>query len=322
LNSTETIGRIRFCANFSQFNFPKVCGETPAAMLHNCSVFFRSKKVSEGAEPSAPGPFGPFMLRELINSGGMTEIWLAFDKDKLTCAIRRLLPHLRSDSDSRKRFLMGCEVLSKVHNHEGVIGYYEHGKIDGNLYLAMEYVEGANLKQMYVDHDPVLLENVGNIVIDMAKGLEHVHDSGFMHMDFKPENVLISRNANVYLVDFDLVQPIPKEPKKLAKNPGTPSYMAPEQLLREGIDQRADIFAFGVTAYELFTNHKPFPGEKPSEILARQKDRSSFVMPREYNPDLPLALEKLIVKCLQQDMDKRYPIMSVVVHELESALYV
>ena len=252
----------------------------------------------------------------------MTEIWLASNRDQQTCALRRLLPHLRSDSESRKRFQQGCEVLSKIHNHEGVIGYYEHGKVDGTLYMAMEYVEGANLKLMYCDHDPVLLENVGNIIIDMAKGLENVHESGFMHLDFKPENVLISRNANVYLVDFDLALPIPESPKKLAKNPGTPSYMAPEQLLREPVDQRADIFAFGVTAYELLTNNKPFPGETPAEILKRQKDRTGFVMPREYNPDLPPALEKVIMKCIQQDMDKRYMFMTVLVHELETALYV
>jgi serine/threonine-protein kinase len=291
-------------------------------VLHNHTVFFGSKKVSEETEPSVPGPFGSYALRELINSGGMTEIWLASDKEQQTCAVRRLLPQLRSDSDSRKRFLQGCEVLSKIHNHDCVIGYYEHGKIDGTLYLAMEYVEGANLKFMYCEHDPVLVDNVGNIIIDMAKGLEHVHESGFMHLDFKPENVLVSRNANVYLIDFDLAQPTPESPKKLSKNPGTPAYMAPEQLMRGPLDQRADIFAFGVTAYELLTNHKPFPGETPSEILARQKDRSGFVAPLEYNPDLPLALEKVIVKCLQPDMDQRYLFMTVVVHELEAALYV
>jgi serine/threonine-protein kinase len=186
----------------------------------------------------------------------------------------------------------------------------------------MEYVEGSNLKLLYAAHDPGLLENVGNILIDMASGLEHVHESGFMHLDYKPENILVTRNASVRLADFDLAQPIPKEPKKLSKNPGTPAYMAPEQLLREPVDQRADIFAFGVAAYELLTNFKPFPGETPAEILARQVDRSGFISPRQHNPDLPVNLEKLIVKCLQQEPDKRYMFMSVLTHELKTALYV
>ncbi|MDB6022454.1 MAG: Serine/threonine protein kinase [Pedosphaera sp.] len=252
----------------------------------------------------------------------MADIWLATDKDKNTFALRRLHDNLRFDLTSRKRFWQGCEVLSKIHSHDCVIGYYGHGKIDGTMYLLMEYVEGSNLKLMYSDHDPVLLENVGNIIIDMATGLEHVHESGFMHLDFKPENVLVTRNASVRLADFDLALPIPKAPKKLAKNPGTPAYMAPEQLMREPVDQRADIFAFGVSAYELLTNFKPFPGDTPAEILAKQTNRSGFVPPREHNPDLPANLEKVILKCLQQDPDQRYLFMAVLMHELKAALYV
>ncbi len=143
-----------------------------------------------------------------------------------------------------------------------------------------------------------------------------------MHLDFKPENVLVTRNASVRLADFDLALPIPKEPKKLSKNPGTPAYMAPEQLLGEPVDQRADIFAFGVAAYELLTNHKPFPGETPAEIVAAQKNRAAFAPPRQHNPDMPPTLEKVILKCLQQEPDKRYLFMTVLVHELKTALYV
>jgi serine/threonine protein kinase len=285
-------------------------------------VFFRPKKEPGAAAAAGPGQFGPYYLQELINSGGMADIWLATDKEQKTCAVRRLHRHLRFDFTARKRFLRGCEVLSQIHNHERVIGYFEHGKIDGALFLSMEYVEGSNLKLMYSEHDPVLLENVANIIIDMAEGLEHVHESGFMHLDFKPENVLVTRNASVKIADFDLARPIPKVAKKLSKNPGTPAYMAPEQLLREPVDQRADIFAFGVAAYELLTNNKPFPGTEAAEILARQLDRSSFVAPRDYNPDIPPNLEKSIVKCLQSEPDKRYLFMSVLMHDLRTALYV
>ena len=143
-----------------------------------------------------------------------------------------------------------------------------------------------------------------------------------MHLDFKPENVLATRNANVRLIDFDLAQPIPPQPKKMSRNPGTPAYMAPEQLLRQPIDQRVDMFAYGVSAYELLTNNKPFPGDTPDDVLRQQLDRATFVLPREYNPDMPPALEKAILRCLERDPDKRYPIMNVLVHELESALYV
>jgi eukaryotic-like serine/threonine-protein kinase len=279
-------------------------------------------KGSSIESPSGPKQFGPYYLRELINSGGMADIWLATAQSNEPCALRLLRDKSFFNFTAKRRFVRGCEVLSRIHNHENVIGYLEHGKINGTHYLAMEYVEASNLKLLFTRSDPVLLENVGNILIDMALALEHVHDSGFMHLDFKPENVLVTRNAGVRLVDFDLAQPRPDQPQKTADNPGTPGYMAPEQLLRQPIDHRVDIFAYGVTAYELLTSRKPFPGDTPDEILHRELERGDFPLPRELNPDIPLALERAVVKCLERDPDKRYPITSLLVLDLQAALYV
>jgi serine/threonine-protein kinase len=261
-------------------------------------------------------------LQELINSGGMSEIWLATDSNNKAYALRRLHERLRFNFAARRRFNRGAEILSTIHDHPGIVGYIEHGKISGTLYLLMEYVEASNLKEIYARHDSVLLENVAQILIDMAAALTHVHENGFMHLDFKPENVLVTQNASVRLVDFDLAQPIPEKPKKVSKNPGTPAYMAPEQLLGEPISHRVDIFSFGVAAYELLTNQKPFPGETPAEILKKQVDRSSFLPPREYNADLPANLEKVILKCIEQEPERRYPFMGVMARELQAALYV
>lgn len=279
-------------------------------------------KKSTAAKPSGPGPFGRFQLHEMIASGGMADIWLATDAKGKSYAVRRLLPDLQGDSTARKRFLHGCEALEKCQGHECVIGYLEHGKIDGQHYLAMEYVEGANLKVLYARHDPVLLENVAQIIIDVASALEHIHECGYMHLDVKPENVLVSRNAAVRVVDFDLAQPITEKPRKLAKNPGTPAYMAPEQLSGQPIDQRVDVFAFGVAAYELLTNQKPFAGETSAEILRAQTDRADFVMPRQLNADIPVGLERAILKCIEREPDKRYLYLSVLVRDLKAALYV
>src|SRR5437016_5080136 len=117
-------------------------------------MLFGSRKSESGEATAMPGQFGDFYLRELINSGGMADIWLATDKENQTFALRRLHHNLRFNYTARKRFLAGCEVLAKIHNHDCVIGYFGHGKIDGDLYLLMEYVEGSNLKLMYSDHDP------------------------------------------------------------------------------------------------------------------------------------------------------------------------
>ena len=273
-------------------------------------------------EPVTQERFGRFYTHELINRGGMAEIWLVTDGRGKPYALRKLNDRLRFNLLARRRFLRGCEVLSKINESDYVVGYVEHGRQNGTLYLIMDYIEAANLKELFAKHDPVLTENVAQILIDMALGLSHVHESGFMHLDFKPENVLVTRNSNVRLIDFDLAQPIPEKPKKMSKNPGTPSYMSPEQLKQQPIDSRADIFAYGVAAYELLTNQKPFPGETPSEILAAQMDTSGPMSPREHNADIPAVLEKVILKCLARVPDKRYPFMSVLVRDLQSALYV
>jgi len=269
-----------------------------------------------------PGPFGRFYLQELINIGGMADIWLATDQAGKPFALRKLHDRLKFNFMARRRFLRGCEILSRIHQHEYVIQYIEHGKVGGSLYCLMEYVESSNLKQLFSRGDSMLQEHVGNILIDMAVALEHVHDSGFMHLDFKPENVLVTRNANVRLVDFDLALPKPDKPIKSSKNPGTPAYMAPEQLLRQPFDQRVDLFAYGATAYELLAGEKPFPGDSPKEILRGQVDRTAFRTPRELNPEIPPALEKVILRCLEKEPEKRYPIASVLVHDLETILYV
>ena len=277
---------------------------------------------SSGDEASRrPGPFGRFYLQELINTGGTADIWLATDSNNKAYALRRLSHRFKYDFTARKRFLRGCEILERLRDLEGIIGFLERGKVDGLHYMLMEYLEGANLKTLLARRDPVLLENVAQILIDMAVALENVHENGFMHLDFKPENVLVTHSASVRLVDFDLAQEIPEKPMVQTKNPGTPAYMSPEQLSGQPIDQRVDVFSYGVAAYELLTEQKPFPGETAKEILARQLDRSGFIPPRNLNGDIPPNLEKIILKCIETQPGKRYPFLSVLARDLKAALY-
>jgi len=270
--------------------------------------------------PPAPGQekFGRFYLKELINEGGLAEIWLATDGKGKPYALRKLKREHRFNFGARRRFSRGNKVLSQLNESDHIVGYVEHG----SDYLLMDYVEAENLKQLYARQDPVLVENIAQILIDMATGLNHVHESGFMHLDFKPENVLVSRNAAVRVIDFDTAIEMPEKPVRLAQNPGTPSYMAPEQLKREPLDSRADIFAFGVAAYELLTNKKPFSGDSPGEILAAQMEPTGPIPPREHNPDIPPAMERVILKCLERDPDRRYHFSSLMLRELQNALYV
>jgi serine/threonine-protein kinase len=265
---------------------------------------------------------GQYFLQEVLNRGGMSEIWLATDTRGKPFALRILKKELRFNFLARRRFLRGCEVQSKLSECEYIVNYVGHGRANGTLYLVMDYIEASNLKELYAQHDPILTENIAQILIDMAMGLGEVHESGYIHLDFKPENVLVTRNAKVRLIDFDLAQPIPEKPKKFSKNPGTPGYMAPEQLRREGIDTRADIFAYGVAAYELLTNQKPYPGDTPAAILAAQMQPGGPIPLRQHNPEVPPKLETIVLKCLATEPEKRYPFVSVLVRDLQNALYV
>jgi len=273
-------------------------------------------------EPAQPEQFGPYTLHELINQGGMSEIWLATNPDNQSVAIRRLHSVSKFDFTTKRRFVHGARILSQIDQHELIVNYIEHGKIEGTHFMAMEYIEGSNLKLLAAEKDPVIGENIAVLLINMALALEHVHDSGFVHMDFKPENVLVTRNGALRLIDFDLSIEKPDQPVRLKSNPGTPAYMAPEQLLRQPINHRVDIFAYGVAAYELLTGQKPFPGETPDEILYKQLNRGDFANPRDLNPEIPAPMEKLILKCLDTTPEKRYPFMSVLVRDVQDALYV
>jgi len=269
------------------------------------------------------GHFGEYDLQEVVNSGGMADIWLATDPDHHTVAVRRLHSELRKDSKAKKRFVSGCEILEKVCDHPYIVQYLGHGKVKGDLFLAMEYCEFPNLKILISRSDPVLEQYVGNILIDVAEALEHIHDKGFLHYDFKPENILVSLNGNVRLCDFDLSRPIPETPTKMPDNPGTPVYMAPEQLRGREIDQRTDIFSFGVTMYETLTGQKPFDGKTSKDVLMQQKERSRFfAKPRDLNPSIPENVERIILKCIEFEMNNRYPHISYLVAELRKALYV
>jgi serine/threonine-protein kinase len=264
--------------------------------------------------------FGTYRLHELINSGGMADLWLVTNQKEEPLALRLMHPHLRFDFVAKKRFIRGCEILSQIHNHDQVIQYYEHGKLEGRHFLLMEYVEGANMREMLNQSDPILIDHVWTILMDMAVALEHVHDSGFMHLDYKPENLLVTRNGQLRLVDFDLSQRDPEKPSKLGKYGGTPAYMAPELLMRRPVDHRADIFSFGVAAYELLTRRRPFVGENADEIIRKQLDENhEFLSPREHNPDLSVGMEKVILKCLERDPEKRYPHMSVLIRDIQAA---
>jgi len=249
----------------------------------------------------------------------MTEIWLATDEKEKVVAVRRL--RNRVGSNASKLFKNGLALLRKLPSHPNIIGYQTHGKERGTPYMVLDYINGGNLKQLALRQDPVISENVSDVLIGITDALEHIHDHGWMHLDFKPENVMVDRRGHAYLLDFDTAKPIPRRPKRYDKTSGTPAYMPPEQLRGRALDQRADIYSFGVTAYELLTHRRPFEGRNPTESRRLQLDENHRANPpSKFNPGVPNLLSRIILQCLAHNPDQRYPNMTILNAALHRAL--
>ena len=262
--------------------------------------------------------FASYSVVERINRGGMADIYLAADRAGQKVVLRVLLPSLRFHWTSRRRFRWGCEVESQL-NHPNIARCLESGKFRGNPFAVLEYIDGPNLKECILRSEPMLAQHRLHLLVGMAAGLAHIHERGFMHLDFKPENVLATHDADPKIIDFDLALLRPEEPKRASKLSGTPAYLAPEQIMREPVDERADIFAFGLTAYEMLTGKKPITGNTLREVIQKYAQFENHLKPlRAHIPDIPHNIERVVLKCLERDVTRRYPSMGLVVRDLQS----
>ena len=262
--------------------------------------------------------FPNYSVIERLNHGGMSDVYLITDANNRRFALRVLLPELRFRWSARRCFRWGCFVNRQL-DHPNIVRCFEDGKFRGLRYCVLEFIAGPNLKECIIRADPQLRPNRLKLLTGMAAGLAHIHERGFIHLDFKPENVLTTRAYEVKLIDFDLTIARPDRPRKIAKLSGTPVYLAPEQLLRQPVDERADIFAFGLTAYEMLTGKKPITGNTLAEVIQKYSNFDKHLKPpRTYAPDILPAIERVILKCLEKDVTRRYPSMGLVVRDLQS----
>jgi len=258
---------------------------------------------------------------ERIAKGGLATIWLANNAEGRPVALRVMHDTFRVGSSGPKLFRRGCQVMESMPPHPNVVGYLGQGVVKGREFEVLQYVEGQCLRELMVRDDARLGEILSDILVELAAALEHVHDSGYMHLDVKPENVIISRGGMTYLCDFDTAQVIPDKPMKIEKKSGTPFYMSPELTNGWKFDQRADIYAYGVTLYELLTGVKPFEGQTQKAMLANQLNpRYRIRKPREFNENIPIKLEELILKCINYIPEKRPPNMTLLVRDLNRVL--
>ena len=262
--------------------------------------------------------FANFTVLDKINQGGMASIYLVTDKQDQRLVLRMLTQDHRFNWARARQFKWGCYVMSKL-DHPNIVHYYGSGYFRGARYAIIEYIDGPNLKEAILRGDPHLRANQRKMLTGMASALAHVHERGFLHLDFKPENILVPKTYDPKLIDFDIAIPRPMKPKRASKLSGTPLYLAPEQIARQPVDERADIFSFGITAYEMMTGKKPIAGNTQEEILQKYVDFNEHLRPpRMFTPDIPHSIERVILKCLEKVPSRRYPAMSLVLRDLQT----
>ncbi|MBP1628087.1 MAG: serine/threonine protein kinase [Holophagaceae bacterium] len=286
---------------------------TPAAKL--------ATLVPAPAEAPAPEEFGNYFLLEKIAVGGMAELFKArqrgvHDFQKIV-AIKRILPHL-SDNDEFVRMFIDEAKLAAQLTHPNIVQIFDLGRAAGFYYIAMEYVDGKDLRSILRkvrEYKSPLPESVAAfVVMRVANALDYAHrkrgmddkELRLVHRDVSPQNVLISTEGAVKLVDFGIAKAATKSTQTMAGAlKGKLLYMSPEQALGQSLDSRSDIYSLGLVLFELLTGERCFQAD--SELGVLEKVRLGKVADvRTYNPSVSREMIAILEKALQKNLDFRY----------------
>ncbi|MDK1030501.1 MAG: serine/threonine-protein kinase, partial [Planctomycetia bacterium] len=247
-----------------------------------------------------------------IREGSMATLFRAKNRETgQIVAIKVIKPearHIIEKIDTRYRQFSECDVLRAL-DHPNIVKEIETGRLGVVPYLVMEYVDGITLASLLDNESNRLDGKRVDILRQAASALQHIHSRGFIHHDFCPKNLILTTDDVVKVVDFGLAMFIGPRPK-LRRRLGTAEFMAPELLRHEPCDERIDIFAFGVTAYEVFTGRYPFETAEhmppPTRILNMHPHP-----PRHYNPEVPEELSSLVMQCTKKDPQQRVSNMNL-----------
>ncbi|MGD8540282.1 MAG: protein kinase, partial [Candidatus Aminicenantes bacterium] len=260
---------------------------------------------------------GRYQIIEELGKGGMGRVYKAQDTElKEKVALKLIKPEISSDKKTVERFQNELKFARKI-VHKNVGRMYDLGKEEGSYYITMEYVDGQDLKGMIRQSKQLTIGTAISIAKQVSEGLSEAHKLGVIHRDLKPSNVMIDRDGNARIMDFGIARSV--EGKGITGAGvmiGTPEYMPPEQAEAKEVDQRSDIYSLGVILYEMVTGRVPFEGDTALSIAMKHKGEEPKD-PREFNSQISEDLTRVILRCLQKDMDKRYQNAGEVRSELE-----
>ena len=288
------------------------------------------------AQETEPGEdFGEYTLLDRIAVGGMAEVWRARRRGvegfQKTVAIKKILSHLTGSADFVSMFIDEAKLAAQL-NHNNIIQIYDLGKVEHDFFIAMEYVDGKDLRSILTAaeaQDQPLPPGLGLFIISaVARALDYAHRKrdfedralGLVHRDVSPQNVLISYEGEIKLCDFGIVKAVAKaSTTQMGALKGKLQYMSPEQAWGKSVDARSDIFSLGSVMYELLTGTKLFAGESEIGILDAVRECRVPSL-RKSVPDLPEDVERIALKALAKSADERYQTAGEMEHEIKAAL--
>ncbi|MCO4760060.1 MAG: serine/threonine protein kinase [Myxococcales bacterium] len=263
-----------------------------------------------------------FLVVEQVGSGGMATVYLGRDTElDRDVAIKVLHPHLASRADARARFSREAKSIARLH-HPNIVDVYTYsGGNDADAYLVTEFVNGITLTEFCDAHGPFLPQAAALIAHAIAGALKHAHSHGLVHRDIKPDNLMISRDGTIKLMDFGIATAVDLEQMTATGTIlGSPAHMAPEQIEGRGADFRVDIFAFGTLLYKLVTGELPFMASNP-HALFRLILECEYEPPSRYSGAIGRRFEEIIDTCMAREPKDRFSSMAAVQDTLETYLH-
>ncbi|WP_461882993.1 Stk1 family PASTA domain-containing Ser/Thr kinase [Fusicatenibacter sp.] len=253
-----------------------------------------------------------------IGSGGMADVYKAKDhKLNRMVAVKVLKPEFREDKTFIRKFRTEAQAAAGL-SHPNIVNVYDVGEDRGVYYIVMELVEGITLKD-YIDRKGKLsVKEATSIAIQVSLGLEAAHNRNIVHRDVKPQNIIISTDGKVKLSDFGIAKATSSN--TISSNVmGSVHYSSPEQVRGGYSDYKSDIYSLGITMYEMVTGRVPFDGDTTVAIAIKHL-QEEIESPSKYTPNLPFALEQIILKCTQKSPDRRYNNMAELIDDLKHSL--
>jgi len=260
---------------------------------------------------------GRYELIEELGRGGMGVVYKAEDtKLKRTVALKFLPPELTHIPDVKDRFMREAQAAAAL-DHPNICTVYEFDEAEEKTFISMAYVEGQSLRKK-LEPGPLELDEALRIAAQVAEGLQTAHKKGVVHRDIKSANIMVTEDNQAKIMDFGLARMTGQTlltQEGIAM--GTIAYMSPEQARGEEVDQRTDIWSFGVVLYEMLTGQLPFRGEHEQAIVySIRKDKPRPIT--EVNAEIPLSIEQVVDKALEKDVDKRYQQVDELLDDLKS----